>query len=49
MIQAEDVVKTIDYLLSLSAPACIKEISIECKETVLQENSAWLPKFETAI
>ena len=34
MLSPEDIVKTVDYLLSLSAPACIKEILIELRKLV---------------
>jgi short-subunit dehydrogenase len=37
MIQTSDIVKTIEYLLQLSPTVAIKEIIIECGETLLTE------------
>lgn len=34
MLSPQDIVKTVDYLLSLSAPACIREILIEVRHLI---------------
>ncbi|MGQ3887891.1 SDR family oxidoreductase [Legionella sp. CNM-1927-20] len=36
MLSPEDIVKTVNYLLSLSTPACVKEVLIEVRKLVKQ-------------
>ena len=34
MIQPEDIMKTVNWLLSLSSPAYIKDVIIECQKKI---------------
>ena len=39
-IEVQDIINTVNYLLSLSANACVKEVRIECKFVLLHPSQA---------